>query len=78
MGKAECCFLPTVHCLLPTAHCLLPTAHCPLPTACCPLLTVHSLRNHKLFVVVEALQYVGNVVDRLEAAAETKFYHRIT
>ena len=34
--------------------------------------------DDKLFVVIEALQNVGDVVDGFEAAAEAKLYHLIT
>jgi hypothetical protein len=35
------------------------------------------LGHYKLFVVVEALEDVGDVVDGFEAAAEAKLYHFI-
>jgi hypothetical protein len=37
----------------------------------------YRLRHHELFVVIEALENVGDIVDRFEAAAETKLYHFI-
>ena len=33
------------------------------------------LRNHKLFVVIEAFEDVADVVDGFKAAAETKLHH---
>lgn len=36
---------------------------------------LRELRNHKLFVVVEAFEDVADVVDGFKAATETKLHH---
>src|ERR1051325_6657741 len=35
------------------------------------------LSHHKLFIVIEAFEDVGDVVHRLQAAAEAELHHRI-
>jgi hypothetical protein len=50
---------------------------CLLFAVCCLLFAACFSRHHKLLVVIEAFENVGDVVDGFKATTEANLYHRV-